>query len=212
MHLSRSVAPSALISTADAKAHLRVEHSSHDTMIDRLVAAATAALDGPHGFLRRALVTQTWLWSLPCFPLGSELHIPLPPLQSVTSVQYYDASDVQQTLSASAYYTYTADKSDGYIKLKNTQFWPITYERDDAVTVTFVAGYGAASAVPEPIIQAALMRVANMYTFAGDTVTGGDGVKDAVSETEARLLAPYRVLEFSAAHRRHWRRTLANNW
>lgn len=212
MHLSRSVAPSALVSTAEAKAHLRVEHSEHDTLIDNLVSAATELLDGSHGYLRRALVTQTWVWSLPDFPIGAELHIPLPPLQSVSSITYYDANDASQTLSSSEYHVYPADPSDGYVKLKRNSYWPLTYERDDAVTVTFVAGYGAASSVPKTIRQAVLMRVANMYSFAGDTVEGQDKVKDAVSDTEARLLAPHRVLEFMAAHRRHWRRVVAQNW
>jgi hypothetical protein len=51
--------PGEVISLVDAKKHLRVDHGDDDDYITGLVAAAVAWLDGPAGWLGRALGVQT---------------------------------------------------------------------------------------------------------------------------------------------------------
>ena len=56
----RTVVPSVddpLLTTAEAKAHCRVDTSDDDTLIASLVKAATAHLDGWSGILGRCLVS-----------------------------------------------------------------------------------------------------------------------------------------------------------
>ncbi len=207
MLLSRTSTPADLIAAADLKAHLRIDHSYDDTTLDAIRLVVGEFLDGRNGYLQRALTTQTWEWRLPCFPTSRELHFPLPPLQSVTSLQYYDATEVLQTVSASDYYTYT-QAPNGYLKLKQTASWPSAYDRDDAVIVTFVAGYGAASAVPTAIRQAALILAGNMYANRGDVAP--DSAAAAMTDVVRLLLAPYRQTEFNAAHERYWYETRAH--
>jgi hypothetical protein len=49
-----------VLTLADAKPHLRVDHNDDDSLITALIAAATARLDGRDGILGRWLRQQTW--------------------------------------------------------------------------------------------------------------------------------------------------------
>lgn len=223
MLLTRTAAPVDFISTAELKAHLRIDHTYDDTILDIYRNVALQALDGRDGYLRRAVCSQTWTWELPEFPTGTELHFPLPPLQSVTSIEYYAAD----TNSLETFY-YNADQSPaftgkgdqwgaytnahvGYAKLTPSAAWPATYERDDAVKITFVAGYGNAAAVPNPIKWGALLLAGRLYANRGD----GDESKDtsgdlSMIETERRLLAPFRVAEFCSSNEQYWKQARAH--
>lgn len=97
---------------------------------------------------KRKLITQTVVLYMDEFPCEDEIEIRLAPVQSVTSVTYYDTAAVQQTLSTSTYWTNLVE-TPPEIELRYGNVWPVTQlERPNAVEVTFVAGYGAASAVP----------------------------------------------------------------
>jgi hypothetical protein len=53
--------------------------------------------------------------------------------------------------------------------LKSGQSWPATYSRDDAVTVTFVAGFPSAAAVPHRIKQMIRLLVADWWMTREDS-------------------------------------------
>ena len=91
-------------------------------MIETYIAAATSYVDGEYGFLGRALVTQTWELVINTFPTH-EIKMPLPPLQSVTSVKYDDGEGVEQTLSTSLYTVDTASEP-GWIVPPIGTGWP----------------------------------------------------------------------------------------
>lgn len=184
----RTVAPAEpMLTLDDAKAHLRVDHSDEDELITGLIAAAEAHLDGYGGTLGRALITQTWAVEFQAF--RTRLDLPLAPLQSAT-IQYYDSTNTLQTLSSSIY----AVLSDGlgpYVTLKYNQQWPQTYTRDDAVKVTWVAGYGAtAESVPAAIRSAILMLVAHLYDNRSAVNVGNSTTELPLAVTA--LLAPFR--------------------
>jgi uncharacterized phiE125 gp8 family phage protein len=93
------------VSLAEAKAHLNVDHTDDDTLIQLIIEAATAHCDGPVGFLGRALVSQQWQLTLDEFP-ENEIKIPLPPLIAVNSIEYDDVDGAEQTVDPT---TYTVD-------------------------------------------------------------------------------------------------------
>jgi uncharacterized phiE125 gp8 family phage protein len=208
MHAPVLVTPPAEqpVSLAEAKAHLRVTSNDDDVLIGSLIKAATAKLDGYSGILGRALVTQTWAVDLDRF--GDRLRLPLRPVQSVATVQYYDTAGVQQTL-AGAGYALLADAIGSYVALAPNAVWPGTYGRSDAVRVTFVAGYGNAAAVPEPIRVAILLAVQHLYALRNsenvflrsEQVEGVGATQYAVSEQAGSIITravdalvePYRV-------------------
>lgn len=158
----RTVAPAvALISTADAKAHLRVDGTASDDYIAGLVVAATQWMDGYGGVLGKALITQTWQQKYDGFPSGDHFRLPLGPLGAVSSISYYDAANDVQSFTS---FTAQSDEIGPLVILDEDATWPATYDRPDAVTVTWTCGHGsAASDVPAPIVVAAKMLIGQWY-------------------------------------------------
>ena len=78
-------APSGLVVTlADIKAHLRVEHSADDALIGALHDAAVAHLDGWRGALGRAILSQVWRQDYEDWGTG-DLALPLPDVSAATA-------------------------------------------------------------------------------------------------------------------------------
>jgi uncharacterized phiE125 gp8 family phage protein len=125
------------ISLTEAKAHLRVSHSNDDTLISMYIRAAREYVEGEHGFLGRALVTQTWRLTLDEFPTN-EIKIPLPPLQSVVNVYYDDSDGNEQTVDSDLYYVDTASEPGWVVPVA---IWPTPLDAINAVRIDFIAGY-----------------------------------------------------------------------
>jgi uncharacterized phiE125 gp8 family phage protein len=176
---------SAIVTVAEAKAHMAVDHVEDDALIGSLIDAATAHLDGWTGVLGRALVTQTWRQSFPCFQ--DMLRLRLGPVASITSVGYVDPARATQTASSSLY-TLLADDLGAFVWLKEGATWPSTIDEPDAVTVTYVAGV-AAAAVPKAIRQAILLLAGQWYRSREAT---GDVAAVELPFAVSALIAPYR--------------------
>lgn len=175
-------------------------------LVDAFIKTAIAFLDGKDGILGRALVTQTWYLKLDKFPCfdpdtrseewyrGNEVQIPLPPVQSITAITYYDLENELQTFSA-AKYELVHRNGVAYVKPKINETWPDTYSGYDKISIEFVAGYGAASAVPTPIKTAARMIVGSLYQNREGQVLGNMSqfVENPVVDS---LLARYKVQYF----------------
>jgi len=150
------------VSVADIKAHLKIDGSLEDPMLLRYLQAAMAHLEGRDGWLNRAFISQTWDWTLDAFPCGA-LAVPLPPLRSVTSIEYIDTNGLGQTLSPTAYSVDTKSEPGWITPAYGTTF-PSALPVYNSVTVRFVAGYGdGPSSVPAPIRLALLGMVGDTY-------------------------------------------------
>lgn len=177
-----------IIELDEAKDHCRVAHDENDEdpLIKNLILAAESHIDGYEGILGRALITQTWVQELDRF--WSEMRLPLAPIQSIASIRYYDINETQQTLADTVYRLHS-DAVSPYITLQSDQEWPATFDRDDAVEITFVAGYGNADAVPETIRQAMLLMVGHWYENRELLVPGQLSPMPMAADA---LLQPYR--------------------
>lgn len=140
------------------RAQLNIDASDDDLLLDEYVDAATEFFDGPGGCLGLVLMPQTWRQDYGSF--ASPLLLPLRPVQSVTSITYYDSDDESQTLSADVYSLVAGHVDGPRIVLKSGQSWPTTSTRDDAVSVTFVAGDAN---VPHRVQQAIRLIVAEWF-------------------------------------------------
>lgn len=157
------------LTLADAKAHLRVDIVDDDALITSLI---TAARQWCEAFQGRAYVTQTWQLWLDSWPEGDEILIPRPPLQSVTSIKYYGADGAEYVMPATDYLVDTKSEP-GRIVLGYGRTWPsVTLRPASTIVVEFVAGYGAASAVPEKVKQALLLLVGHWYAHREAVLTG----------------------------------------
>lgn len=187
--LARTVPPSELpVSVAEAKEHLRVTHSTDDDMIERHIEAATDLVERECG---RVLVSQTWAMKLDGFPRacgvrGRYIELPKVPGRSVTSIAYVDLNGTAQTL-ATDQYTVHADDWQPFVSEAYGVSWPSTRLQPDAVTVTFVAGYASAAAVPSALKQAVLLHVQASY----DNLQASEA--QGLNASIRRLIAPYRV-------------------
>jgi uncharacterized phiE125 gp8 family phage protein len=150
----RTVAPTvAAVSLNEAKMQLHVDHSDDDERITVLVAAATEHVQK---LLGRALLAQTWRQDFDGF--DDVMRLPIGKVISITSITYYDADNATQTL-ASTVYAHAQDELGPYVYLKPDQEWPSTYERADAVRVTWVAGDGTTAAAVPANDKAAIIQV-----------------------------------------------------
>ena len=158
------------ITTAQAKAQMRVDISDDDTLIERLIKAARVFVETN---TRRGLIEQIVEIQLDEFPSDGALplHV-IAPLISVESVSYYDADDTDQTLASSSYYVDDV-REPGAIYLAAGEFWPTTTARPDAVRVLVKIGYGAtADTVPDDLVHAMFMLVAHWYENRETVVVG----------------------------------------
>lgn len=176
------------LTLADAKLHLRVDGTHEDALISSMIRTARQKLDGRDGFLGRALMLQTWEMSLDAFP-AREIKIPLVPLNAIVSVIYIDRDGIEQTVDAQ---NYEADTSvdEGWIVPVRGFHWPVTMHTINAVRIRFIAGYGGAEDVPEPIRHAIRMHTAHLYD--GRDIGPAEHTKDTPLGWEQHV-APYRM-------------------
>lgn len=171
------------ITLVDAKKHLRVDHSDDDTQINLFITAARSHVERWCG---RALITQTWEMTIDAFPGGilsctptlctrpsattPEIKIPLPPLQQIVSIKYFNPSGDETTLPDTEY---TADtvSQPGWVVPNSS--WPSTLDAINVVTIQFVAGYGDAPAdIPADIRAAILLHLGTFYAQRESVVIG----------------------------------------
>lgn len=157
------------ITRAEAKLFLRETQDDQDAVIDRLIKYAREHIEKIAS--GRQLITATYEMTIDGFP--TIIYLPKAPVQSVTSIQYVDTDGDTQTLATSGYQTdFTSDPAR--IVEAYGEVWPETRDELNAVTVTFIAGFGdAASDVPENYKSLALRIVTDRFDVErGDTVIG----------------------------------------
>ncbi len=135
--------------------------SVEDTYLTNLIISARRIIER---ILNRRLITQMWELALDDFPASEAIRIPYPPLQSISSVTYYDTDETSATFSSSKYHVDTYSEP-GRIMLAYGEVWPSTTLRTvNGVVVRFVCGYGgAASDVPDEYKQAIKMLCGELY-------------------------------------------------
>lgn len=183
------------VTLAEAKAHLRVAIADDDGLIAGYVLAARNHLEEITG---RAFLSQTWEYSLdgdwPWY-LDLETHrhsrliqLPKPPLQSVTSVTYIDASGATQTLASNQYVVETGATIGSIYPAYGVQ-WPSVRCQRASITIRFVAGWS--SLFPESIRQAILLLAGHYYENRETVVIGQSPAELPMAVSS--LIAPFRV-------------------
>jgi uncharacterized phiE125 gp8 family phage protein len=159
----RTVAPSGLpITLPEAKAQIQVAQgvTQDDEFVSDCIKSAWEQWEADTHVV---LLTSTWAETWDCWPELVELSNR--PVASVSSVAYVDTAGATQTLSSSNY-TFDANR------LKPAIFWKpnvtlptldTTTTAVNQVTVTYVAGYGAAKDVPNLIKQALKVLLSRFY-------------------------------------------------
>ena len=169
----------AIVSLADMKEFLRVDHSDEDTTITALINAGTQSCQD---YTNRHFVVSAFNLYLDDF---YNCDFDIGPVVSITSVVYQDSADAQQTLAASKYWA-DFKREPGRIRFDSP---PDTY--DDAFNVVTIAG--TLGEVPQqPIVHAIKMLVAHYYENRRAVVVGT--MTSEMPLGVAALLNPYRII------------------
>lgn len=182
------------VSLQEAKDHLRVDSTDEDGLIVGYILAARDYVEREIG---RSLINRTLQlkidsdWPVDCNG-NDRIELPKPPAVSVSSITYIDTAGNAQTL-ASDQYQFTQGDLYGYVRPAYGVSWPAVRDQADAITVTYVAGYGSNPGdVPHSIRQAILLMVAHFYEN-----------REAVT-TATMNEAPLAVNALLANHRTYW--------
>jgi hypothetical protein len=188
------------VTLAEVKAWLRIDTTDEDTILTPLIAGARQVAEK---FLRTALITQTWEYTLDLtaqnidigegfydlpitevygyFPRVIEL--PYQPVQSITHVKYYDLDNTLTTFDSA---NYTLDVAGSRFLLDRDATYP-TMRPNASIVIRYVAGYGTASDVPYAIKIAIMGYIQNIYESRGICDTASDAEKSLLIK-----LKPYQ--------------------
>ncbi len=178
------------VSLAEARAHLRLTGDDDEQSVTNYLMAARQFVEN---YIGRALINRTYDfkldWGWPCRDLIKRIVLPMPPLVSVTSINYIDTTGTSQLL-ASNQYQVTLGNVYGSIVEAYAVTWPSVRNQVDAITVRFVAGYGTTA--PDAVRQAILLMTGHMYENREAAAIRGANVSELPFGIGA-LLSNYRV-------------------
>lgn len=184
------------LSLAEAKAHCSVFHDDDNALITSLIVTARMHAES---YTHRAFITQAWDLKGDGFPCSGEaIWFPKAPLLASSPgtapvVTYTDTNGDSQTWSSSLY---TVDAPtgpharQGRIFLNYGQFYPSTRAIENAVSIRFSCGYGAAAAVPDGIKAAMKLLIGHWYANREPVIVGS--IASAIPTTVDALLWPFK--------------------
>lgn len=181
--IERSDYPASMLE--DLKRHVVADFDYDDEVLTMYLKAAISRLDGTDGILGRALLEQTVIQQFGC--LDGMMFLPYGKASEIVSVSYFDTQNEAQTLEGEL-----IEKAGGsFVYLANGSQTG-TYNRPNAVTVTYKAGWGTPDDVPDAIKQAIRLMAAHWYQFREEALISRGGNLENIPLGVSDLIAPYR--------------------
>lgn len=183
--------PAALpVSLDEARVHLRRDDFDDDTVINTLIAAATAHAQN---HVQRRFVTQTVEFVTDGW-YGGRIPLPIAPVAAVptgiVSIKYTDFGDTVNLLDPAAYVAQACGPSVRIIPKFGT-VWPIVNPfAAEPIVVRFVVGVAAADV--DPNVKAAILLIlGHLYENRANVVMGAQGLQaiELPQGAEALLMA-----------------------
>lgn len=138
-----TAATAPVVRACDLRPQVSLMESDHDALLTEYEKVAVERIQNES---RRQFITATWKMYLSCFP--DVITIRKCPVSSITQIRYVDTDGDWATLDTSVYEPFLT-REPAEIRLAYNQTWPLIRQKEQAVEVTFVAGYGTADDVPE---------------------------------------------------------------
>lgn len=140
-------------------------HPADDPAIVGMIAAVQQAIDGPTGWLGRALGKQTLELWLPHFDCRHwiGLYTPVIAADPIT-VKYLDTDEVEQAVSPTMY-----RMAGDNLGFRQEFSPPVTACRPDAVRIRYGAGYETEN-VPPQAKQAVILSVQHLKAIGGENL------------------------------------------
>lgn len=183
------------ISLTEAKMHLRLavtdvdaaDYTAEDAAITRVITQAREYVE--HQGLH-SLITQTWDFYLDAFPDQNIIRLPLPPLQSVTSISYIDADGADAVFTDFEVLTHS-----GKIKKTYGVAWPAIYPESEIV-IRFVCGFGTdGEDVPARLRGAMFLLINHWHENSSETIAKYGVVSERIKLGVDALINEFRLKE-----------------
>lgn len=166
----------------EAKAHLRIIDSDDDGYIQNLIDVAQAQAEEITSRFLEQKQTEFYLYAF-----SEVFELPIAPLVSVDSIEYYSKETQQYETLGSSFYAVDATNEPARIRLDASFDFEI--DRFHPLKVTYTAGYATA---PAPLKQWMLMRIATLYENREEVVIGTI-TSDVMNDYNNYLLLKYRL-------------------
>jgi len=160
-----------VLTTSEAKQHLRVANNADDTYIDNLIFAATKMAES---YCNIQIMKTDCIQISDCWEDTFELY--QSPVQnsgklSIESIKYYDGDNVRQIWHE---LNYIVDKSytPARISLAPNKNYPTIAKRLDSIEIKYQSGYEIVSEVPKLLKQAILILVGQWYENRQEAIVG----------------------------------------
>lgn len=173
------------VSVPDAKRHMRLDHDRDDDLIGGLIAAARRHVEHETGI---AVMLQTWRLYLDSWPADRCIRLRRHPVRRVESVTVFDADGTPKSLLDTSL---RLDAVSRPARLMISDALP-PEAATNGIEIEFTAGLAELPPeVPDDIVRAILLLVAQWYEFRGAFSASDQPV--AIPTGVERLIAPYRA-------------------
>ena len=170
------------VTLAELKAHLRIDATDEDEVLEGLIRVSRAHLEVVTGV---ALMSQGFRLFLDDWPRGEVISLMRTPVQTIDAILVYDADGVAQDQDLTGMLLDgTARPARLVIRDRQRPSQPI-----NGIEIEFTAGFGAATEVPPELKRAILMHAAYLYEFRGAVTP--EMQPAAVPSGYERLIAPW---------------------
>lgn len=171
-----------IITLEQAKANSKIDYDYEDDILQMYVDAIPDEFENYTGsvILEREMTLNLTKWE-DKFSLG------VTPVQSITSVKYYDENGDQQTVDSADYKLFQYDDGNGPKLMFKFAENPVLIDLETEeypIEIKFKAGYTNAN-IPADIKKAALLSFSNVETFRED-------MPIKYNRTIYSLLGPYK--------------------
>ena len=182
-----------VLTTAEAKQHLRVANSADDSYIDNLIFAATKMAES---YCNIQIMKASCVQIADCWEDTFELY--QSPVQnsgeiSVESIKYYDGDNVLQTWAVT---NYIVDNSytPARIGIAPDKTYPTITRRLNSIEIKYGSGYENSNEVPKLLKQAILILVGQWYENRQEAIVGRS--VGTIPMTAMFILDRYRIRNF----------------
>lgn len=158
------------LTQAKKQVELADSDTAHDEHLYELIDRARDELETDCDM---CISSQTW--KVYTDDMDDQMQLQKGPVQSITSIKYYDSNNELQTLATSFY---SLDVANRMVRLKYNQLYPPATPRWDAWEIIYICGF---STVPPMAVQAMLILIEKYFL-------GREALKEPEFKTYQRLI------------------------